>query len=34
MLPDPEAPLVSILQAPLSYLCCRVYRGQEERLTP
>ena len=34
MLPDPDAPLVSILQAPFSYLCGRVYRGQEEKLAP
>ena len=34
MLPDPDAPLVSILQAPFSYLCYRVYSRQEEKLTP
>ncbi len=34
MLPDPNAPLVLILQAPFSYLCGRVYRGKRRSFPP
>ncbi len=34
MLPDPDAPLVSILQASFSYLFCGVYRGKRRGFPP
>ncbi len=34
MLPDPDASLVSILQAPFSHLFFRVYRGKRRSFPP